>query len=112
MGGSSQTDQLNCITHTSLERDNGVWNRAISSVGRAPPLHGVCRGFESLIAHCKGRRRRWWGAADCKSVSRKALEGSNPIFPSDGEMAEWSMAPVLKTVNRKVRRFESYFLRL
>jgi hypothetical protein len=26
-------------------------NRAISSVGRAPPLHGGCRRFESVIAH-------------------------------------------------------------
>jgi hypothetical protein len=33
------------------------------------------------------------------------------VVVSPGGMAERSMAPVLKTGNRKVRGFESYFLR-
>ena len=37
--------------------------------------------------------------------------GGGDASPSNGGVAEWPKAAVLKTVNRKVRGFESYPLR-
>src|SRR5262249_60508879 len=40
-----------------------IWQRAVSSVGRAPALHAGCRRFESVTAHQPSRLRRYGGRA-------------------------------------------------
>ena len=87
----------------------------LSSVGRASPLQGEGRGFESLSIHhffkkkssyFYGRVAKWPNAVDCKSIPN-GFGGSNPS--SSTTLLGYSQAVRHQTLTLTFPWFESTY---
>lgn len=57
------------------------YDRALSSVGRAPPLHGGCRRFEPVTTHQKTPEVAVGRGADCQASRVRSRPLPKSWFP-------------------------------